>query len=132
MLPSIFLPRASGRARLVLCLLAVGALAACASVPPPKQELAVAQSALRDAENAGASTAASLELARARDKLSKAEAAMKADDNELARRLLAEAEVDARRAAARAQAARSEKTLAELRESIRALQEEAARRPATQ
>ena len=112
--------------------LAAGAalLAACASVPPPKEQLAVTQSELREAQSAGAATAASVELARARAKVEAAQAAMKDDDNLRARRLLEEASVDARRAAAKARADRADQALAELRESIRALEQEAARQPA--
>lgn len=105
-------------------------LTACASVPPPKEQLAVTQTELRDAQNAGAATSASIELERARAKVEEARAAMKDDDNARAQRLLEEAEVDARRAAAKARADRADKTLAELRESIRALEQEAARQPA--
>ena len=105
-------------------------LAACASVPPPKEQLAVTETELRNAPSARAAPSASVELERARAKLEQARAAMKAEDNARAQRLLAEAEVDARRAAARANADRADKALAELRESIRALEQEASRPPA--
>ncbi len=105
-------------------------LAACASVPPPKEQLAVTETEFRNAQSTGAATTASVELERARAKISEARAAIKDEDNARARRLLEEAEVDARRAAAKANADRADKALAELRESIRALEQEAARPPA--
>lgn len=108
----------------------VALLASCASVPPPRDQLAVTQLELREAENVGAADVASAELARARDKLEAARAAMKDEDNLRAQRLLEEASVDARRAAAKTRADRADRAMAELRESIRALEQEAARPPA--
>lgn len=113
-----------------VCAAGLALLGACASVPPPKEQLAVTQTELQDAQSAGAATTASVELERARAKINEAQAAMKDDDNARAQRLLEEAEVDARRAAAKARADRADKALAELRESIRALEQEAARQPA--
>ena len=73
-------------------------------------------------------TMAPADLQRARDKLLQAEAAMTAKDYETARRLAAEAEVDARVAETRADASRNAANLAQVQDGIRALQDEISRR----
>jgi len=69
-----------------------------------------------------------VELQKAREKLMQAERAMATEDYTAARRLAAEAEVDARVAETRADAARNATNLAQVQDSIRALQEEIQRR----
>jgi hypothetical protein len=73
-------------------------------------------------------TTAPVELQQARDKLMQAEKAMTAQDYRSARRLAAEAEVDARVAETRADAARNAASLTQVQDGIRALQEEINRR----
>ena len=105
------------------------ALAGCASAPPPVEQMAVSRSTIeRVASSPEAVSTAPVELGMARDKLQRAEKAMTDKDYVLARRLAAEAEVDARVAESRASATRGERALAEGRASIRALQEELDRR----
>ncbi|MBN9426026.1 MAG: DUF4398 domain-containing protein [Burkholderiales bacterium] len=105
------------------------ALAGCASAPPPVEQMAVSRSTIeRVASSPEAVSTAPVELGMARDKLQRAEKAMTDKDYVLARRLAAEAEVDARVAESRASATRGERALAEVRASIRALQEELDRR----
>lgn len=103
------------------------ALGACATAPEPIEQMAVGRAAVERASGPAAAEAPR-ELAWARDKLARANAAMAAGDNALARRLAEEAEADAALAEARARATRSEVALGEVRESIRQLRAELARR----
>jgi hypothetical protein len=107
-----------GRAVLVAC--ATVALAACASAPEPKEQMAVANSAVDQATGNAAEAAA--ELSTARDKLTRANAAMARKDYVQARQLANEAAADAALAQATARTARSSRALAEVRESIQQLQ----------
>lgn len=106
------------RAALVAC--AALALAACASVPEPKEQMAVANASVDQA--AGNATEAPAELSTARDKLTRANAAMARKDYVQARQLADEAAADAALAQATARTARSSRALTEVRESIRQLQ----------
>lgn len=107
------------RAVLVAALLST----ACASTPPPDAQLAVSRSAIDDALAAGAADAAPLDLQKARDKLSLANASVAVEKHEDARRFAEAAEVDARLAAARARTAHANLAAAEIQQSIRALRE---------
>jgi hypothetical protein len=101
-------------------------LGACASTPPPAEELAVGRAAV---ERAGSSTGADapVPLARSREKLAQANTAYAQKDYPLARRLAEQAEADAVLAEAQARSVRSSKALSEVREGIRQLREEMAR-----
>ncbi len=102
-------------------------LAACASVEPPREQLAVSRAAVERASGPAAAEAP-LELAAGRDKLERANVAMINKDYTQARQLAEQAEADAALAEARARATRSDRALGELRASIRALREELDRR----
>ena len=91
--------------RIVLALLLVAGLAACASVPPPESELGKADLALRKAEQADAAHYAPLEMRTARTKLESARAAMRDKENLRARRLAEQAKLDALLAETTAQTA---------------------------
>ena len=119
---TISLTRWKAAPALVGC--AVLTLAACATVPPPKEQLAVAEAAVEEARRAGGTEAAPVEMSQAQEKLTAARAAVRSEDNARARRLAEQAEVDAQRAAAKARAARADRALTELRESNRVLSEE--------
>ena len=73
-------------------------------------------------------TSAPVQLQQAREKLIQAEKAMAEKDYVAVRRLAAEAEVDGRVAETRADAAGNAATLAQVQDSIRALQDEINRR----
>ena len=103
--------------------LAVLALGACSSTPPPREELAASRSALVTATSAAA-TEAPLELAAARDKIEQANLAMARKDYKAARQLAEQAEADVSVAVAKAQANRSDRQLMEVQESIRLLREQ--------
>ena len=110
-------------------LTAAALLTACASVPPPVEQMAVTRTTVERVSSApNAVDAAPVELSQARDKLARAERAMNDKDYVTARRLGAEAEADARVAESRASAMRGERALKEIRDSIRSLQDEINRR----
>jgi hypothetical protein len=108
---------------------AAGALfaAACSSVPPPREQMAVSKAAVERASGPAGSDAA-VELSLARDKLERANLAMGRQDYDEARRLAEEAEADATFAEAKARSVRAAQALQEVRESIRMLREEMSRR----
>ena len=108
----------NGRAVLVACAALV--LAACASTPEPKEQMAVANSAVDNAT--GNAAEAPAELSTARDKLARANVAMAKKDYVQARQLAEEAAADAALAQATARSARSSRALAEVRQSIQQLQ----------
>lgn len=107
-------------------LAALALLSACASAPPPNEQLAVGRAAVARAE-APAAADAPIEMAAARDKLARANLALANKDPVLARQLAEQAEADATLAEAQARSTRSQKALAQVREGIRQLREEAAR-----
>jgi succinate dehydrogenase/fumarate reductase flavoprotein subunit len=107
------------------------ALGACATAPPPTEELAGARAAIEAANVAGAARTSSLELTQARQKLSAAELAAHDGDQVKARRLAEQAQVDAEVAQAKASAVRSREGLAQAQTALQALREESTRRPAT-
>ena len=110
-------------------LTAAALLTACASVPPPVEQMAVTRTTVERVSSApNAVDAAPVELSQAREKLARAERAMNDKDYVTARRLGAEAEADARVAESRASAMRGERALKEIRDSIRSLQDEINRR----
>lgn len=103
------------------------ALAACATLPPPTEELAAARAAIKSAEVANAATSAPIELTQAREKLTAAQLAVRDDESVRARRLAEEAQVDAQLAQAKASTARTREGLSQAEAALRALREEANR-----
>jgi hypothetical protein len=124
-------PRSTFRPRFaMLAVAAASALAllgACASTPPPMEQLAVGKAAVEKASGPAAAEAP-VELAAARDKINRANVAYANKDYTLARQLAEQAEADASLAEAQARAVRSSTALSEVRESIRQLREEMARK----
>ena len=102
-------------------------LAACASTPPPTEQMAVSKAAVERATGPAAAEAPT-ELAAARDKLASANAAYAKKDYVLARQLAEQAEADATLAEAQARSERSDKALGEVREGIKQLRDEMARK----
>ena len=103
-------------------------LAACASDPAPEAELAAAEVAVDEAEEANAPARASGPYELARDKLDRARDAMEDGENLEARRLAEQALVDAQLAEAQARSEVARQNAADLRASIETLQDEIARR----
>ncbi|WP_349743032.1 DUF4398 domain-containing protein [Roseateles cavernae] len=108
--------------------LALLALAACASTPPPSAELALSSAALTRADGAGAAELAPAELRMARAKLERAQAALASKDHDQALQMAQQSEVDARLAEAKSRAAKARKTAEELQEGNRVLREEMGRK----
>ena len=102
--------------------------AACSSIPPPREQMAVSRAAVERASGPAGSDAA-VELGAARDKMERANLAMAREDYLTALFLAEEAEADANLADARARSVRAAGALQEVRESIRMLREEMSRRP---
>ena len=111
----------------LMCIGAVLALAACASVPPPTETIAEANLALGKAEQADAQRDARLQVYQAREKLQEAQRAVDRKENLQARRLAESALVEAQLAEATADAARAQRNVAEIRRNIEALQSETER-----
>jgi hypothetical protein len=99
-------------------------LAACTSGPAPEREVAAADVAVENAEEANAAARAPGPYALARDKLERAREAMGDGENEEARRLADEALVDAELAEARARSQVAQENAAEVRTSVETLREE--------
>ena len=118
------------RSRLLKAALAATALAllgACASTPPPTAELAVGRAAVERATGTAAADAP-IEMAAARDKITRADAAYADENYALAKQLALEADADATLAEAQSRSVRSDHALTEVNEGIRMLREEMARK----
>ena len=106
-------------------LVLAGGLGACASVPPPTAQLAVARSSIDQAsaqpitDPEGATA-----LARARDEIAAANRALDQKDNTTARRMAELADADARLAMASARASSSRQAVADVQKSLDALRTE--------
>src|ERR1700674_5468432 len=92
---------------------AVLAVAGCASTPIPNEKIAVAKASVQRAEQSGAPEYAPVELAAARDKLSRAETSAAAREAQPATMLAEQADADAQLAEATAQKQRSRKAATE-------------------
>jgi Domain of unknown function (DUF4398) len=101
--------------------------AACATTPIPNEKIAVAKSSLQHAEQSGAPELAPVEMAQARDKLSRAEKAVADHDAQPATELAEQANVDAQLAEATAQEKKSRKAAMEFDASMQALRQETLR-----
>ena len=99
-------------------------ISACASAPPPTDQVAVSTAAVSRASSEGAGEAAPAEIRTARDKLDRAKLAMASKDYDQARSLAQEAQVDAQLAESKAHSAKARKASDEVQESIRVLREE--------
>ena len=114
----------AGAAQLAMIAGALVVLSACASTPPPTEEVALAGAAVNNASTAGGAELAPAEMRTARDKLDRAKVAMTAEKYDDALLLAQQAQVDAQLAEAKSRSAKSRKAADELQESIRVLREE--------
>ena len=110
----------------VLAVSCMAVLSACAGTPP-KEGMAVSRASVERAAGPAAAEAP-VEMAAARDKLTRATAAYDKKDYALAKQLANEADADAKLAEAQARSVRSSRALAEVRNGIRMLREETARK----
>lgn len=115
--------RVSSLAAPFLCL-ALLALGACATTPPPVDLMSRADAALREAEQSGATQHAPLELKFARQKYAEARQAMNGEDYEQARLLAEQALVNAELAEAKADAADARAAAQEVRKGVETLRDE--------
>ncbi|MDP3699776.1 MAG: DUF4398 domain-containing protein [Hylemonella sp.] len=105
-------------------------LAACASPQPaPTDQLAVSAAAIDQAVSAGAAELAPVELGAARLKLSRANEALRANDNMQARMLAEQSQADAQLAITKTRAAKAQKAASALAEDRKVLREEMQRNP---
>lgn len=103
-------------------------LAACASKGvAPVEQLSNARASIAQAEGAGAAQAAPVELLSSRDKLTRAEAAVRDEKFDMARGLAEESQADAQLAERKARTAKAQATAAELVRSNQQLGQEAQR-----
>jgi septal ring factor EnvC (AmiA/AmiB activator) len=97
---------------------------ACASTPPPTEQMAVAAAAVTHAMNAGAQEAAPGDMRTARDKLERAKQAVANKENALALNLAQQAQLDAQLAEAKAHADKARKAAEAVQDGNSALREE--------
>jgi hypothetical protein len=102
-------------------------VAGCASTPIPNEKIAVAKASVQRAEQSGAPEFAPVELAAARDKLSRAEKSAAAREAQPATMLAEQADADAQLAEATAMQQRSHKAATEFDASMAALRQESLR-----
>jgi len=112
-------------------LVSAALLAACASTPPPKTDMALAEAAVANATTAGALQWAPAEMRAAQDKLARAQSALAAQDNGRALTLAHEASADAQLATTAARAAKAQRAADEVQEANRVVREEMTRKQST-
>ncbi len=104
-------------------------ISACGSkAPRPISELALANSALKNAESSGAREYAPIELRVAREKKAEADAAMAKKNYSRARILTSQAQVDSELARAAADAEKSRLALKEAQDNIQMIRQEVSRK----
>lgn len=99
-------------------------LAACTSVPPPVEQMAVSRAAIGNANSIGANEFAPVLLRSATDKMNAAERAMADKDYARARELAEQAQVDAQLAGAKTRSAKAQKAAEAIQEDSRVLRKE--------
>ena len=111
-------------AMLATAALATGLLGACASTPPPTNQMAVSNAALAHAVAAGSGEYAPREMGMAREKMGRANLALAAKDNDAALTLAQQAQLDAQLAESKTETAKARKSAEALDEASRVLREE--------
>lgn len=100
------------------------AMAGCATVKAPTEQLAVSKMAVSNAASAGGNEFASAEMRSAQDKLDRANQAMAAKDYENAESLAEQAQADAQLATAKARTGKAQKAADAVQEDSRVLRKE--------
>ena len=116
------------RNRLALSLPAFFLFGACASMPPPTENLQAAQQAIANAARVDAATDAAVELGEARSKRAAATDAVNEKQMLVAQRLAAESRAEAELAAARSTVVKANAVNAEIKRSTSTLVEEMQRK----
>ncbi|MFJ2550204.1 DUF4398 domain-containing protein [Pseudomonas sp. NPDC087612] len=117
--------------KVTLLLVMTGALAACAGVPEPNDQIALSQNAVARAMSANATQYAPMEMKIAQDKMFLMERAMGERDYAQARTLAEQIEVDANLAERKAQAAKWQHQLQQSQAGIQVLKKEMLQAPST-
>ena len=104
--------------------LALVGLAGCATMEPPDAQMALAETAINQAQQSDAASHAPVELQMAREEMQAARAALNERQFKEARRLAEKAAVDARLAEAKARTEQTRRITQELREGIEILRQE--------
>jgi len=107
-----------------LIIVIVGVMTGCASVPAPKEQMAVSKTEIENALSGGGNEAAPLQLKSAMDKMNAAERAMADKEYVQARRLAEQAQLDAKLAGAMARSAKAQKAVDALQDDRRVLRNE--------
>lgn len=102
-------------------------LAACATIPPPTDQLNAAENAIKRADAARVADYASPELTSAREKLTAARDAVSREDMTLAATLAAQAKIDADVATAKAEAAKAKANITEMQKANAVIEQESMR-----
>ena len=108
--------------------LAALAIAGCASMPPPTEQIAVSKAAVANAASAGGNEFASAEMRAAQDKMNRALRAMANEDYQDAKTLAEEAQVDAQLATTKARSAKAQKAAVTVQEDSQVLRKEIERK----
>ncbi len=108
------------------CVLVVTAisLGACSGTPKPKTEIALSNAAVQNAEVAGATDLAPIELRTAKEKQALANSAMSSKNYLTAKQLSEQAAVDAELAKAKSEAEKSRAAVKEVEDSINVIRAE--------
>jgi hypothetical protein len=122
-----FLPFSVSASFLLALVLALLSVSGCSTIGPPKESLAAAELAVREANKSKAPQYSPLELRMATDKLDQAKRAMNKKDYTVARRLAEEALVDAQVAEAKAASEDARRAANDVRQSLETLRREAER-----
>ena len=104
------------------------ALAGCATVQAPTEQLALSKMAISNAASAGGNEFASAEMRTAQDKLDRANLAMKKEDYKNAQALAEQAQADAQLASAKAHAGKAQKAATTVQEDSQVLRKELERK----
>jgi len=104
------------------------AIAGCASIPPPTEQIAVSKMAVANAVSAGGNEFAAADMRAAQEKLDRAIQAMTAKDYQSAKSLAEQAQADAQLAAAKARSAKAQKAAVTVQEDSHVLRKEIERK----
>lgn len=111
-------------AKLIVSLIAVFAVSACASIPAPTEQVAISNEAVRNANSADSNEYAPVQIKSAMEKMVSANRAMNEKKYVVARQLAEQAQVDAQLALEMTRAAKAQKAADALLEDNRVLRHE--------
>lgn len=110
--------------KISLLVILVASISACSGTPKPKTEMALSNSALQNAQVAGAKKHAPIELRTAQEKQALADSAYSKDKFTTAKQLSEQAAVDAEYARAKSEAQKSRNAVEEVEDSIQLIRTE--------